>query len=435
MTQDKMQPQAVDAEEIIIGTLLAYPDSINSVMAILKPEMFYKVELQNIYSCCIEIIQRSGGVDTITLCDEMRKKNIAFNVAYLTELSRRVMSNAMVESHALIIKQKYLLRRYITTGNELANMAYTEDLADVSEKAETDILNISGVLHSKEPKKLGVLVDDAINVIDKLRKKEISLIGVPSGFTTIDRKTGGFKRGELTIIAGRPSMGKTALALQVAKNAAELNNPVVIYSLEMAHFEQSLRFLSGVSGYSNVDLITGRCDIERLIKTSEPLLGLGIYIDDTPAITLLELRAKTRKLILKHGIKMIVVDYIQLMTGSGQNREQEVAYLSRGLKAIAKDMDIPVVAMSQLNRGLEIRADRKPALADLRESGAIEQDADMVMLLYRPAYYGIPSYNVNGVNYDARDIMIVNLAKNRNGCTGELILKHNESMTVIMNES
>ncbi|HUT43365.1 MAG TPA: DnaB-like helicase C-terminal domain-containing protein, partial [Desulfobacterales bacterium] len=302
-----MQPQAVDAEEIIIGTLLAYPDSINSVMAILKPEMFYKVELQNIYSCCIEIIQRSGGVDTITLCDEMRKKNIAFNVAYLTELSRRVMSNAMVESHALIIKQKYLLRRYITTGNELANMAYTEDLADVSEKAETDILNISGVLHSKEPKKLGVLVDDAINVIDKLRKKEISLIGVPSGFTTIDRKTGGFKRGELTIIAGRPSMGKTALALQVAKNAAELNNPVVIYSLEMAHFEQSLRFLSGVSGYSNVDLITGRCDIERLIKTSEPLLGLGIYIDDTPAITLLELRAKTRKLILKHGIKMIVV--------------------------------------------------------------------------------------------------------------------------------
>jgi replicative DNA helicase len=394
MMQDKILPQAVEAEETVIGSLLSYPDSINNIMAMLTPEMFYKSELQKIYKCCIDIIHRFGSVDLITITDELRKQNIPVDIVYLTELSGRIVTDRMIENHALMIKEKYILRKYIQAGQELANMAYSEDLQAVSEKAETDILNISGLLHAREPQKLSVLVDDAINVIDKLRKKEISLIGVPSGFTAIDRITGGFKRGELTIIAGRPSMGKTALALQIAKNAAELNNPVVMFSLEMAQFEQALRFLSGVSGYSNVDLITGRCDIERLLKTSEPLLSLGIYIDDTSAITLLELRAKARKMILKYGIKLVIVDYIQLMTGVGQSREQEVSYLSRGLKAIAKDLDIPVIALSQLNRLAESRLERKPQLADLRESGAIEQDADMVMLLYRPAYYGISSYSV-----------------------------------------
>lgn len=430
--QDKMLPQAVDAEEITIGTLLAYPDSINNVMAILTPEMFYKSELQNIYRCCIEIIQNFGSVDLITVSNELRKKNITFDVVALTELSGRVVTDRMIENHAMLIKEKYLLRKYNQVGNELANMALTEDLEAVTEKAEMDILNISGLLHTREPKKLGDLVDEAIKVIDKLVKKEISLIGVPSGFTAIDRITGGFKRGELTIIAGRPSMGKTAMALQIAKNAAELNNPALMFSCEMAQFEQALRFLSGVSKYSNVDLITGRCDIEHLLKTSEPLLKLGIYIDDTSAITLLELRAKARKMILKHGVKLIIVDYIQLMTGTGQSREQEVSYLSRGLKAIAKDLNIPVIALSQLNRLAESRAERKPQLADLRESGAIEQDADMVMLLYRPAYYGIASYSVNGnENRNTDGLMVVNLAKNRNGCTGDLMLKHNESMTII----
>jgi replicative DNA helicase len=431
--QDKILPQAVDAEETVIGTILAYPDSINNVMAILTPDMFYKVDLQNIYKSCLEIIQRSGGVDLITVSNELKGK---VDIIYLTELSGRVVSSQMIENHAFLIKEKYLLRKYIQAGNELANMAFTEDLQDVSEKAEMDILNISGLLHIKEPKKLGVLIDDAINDIDKLRKKEISLIGVPSGFTTIDRITGGFKKGELTIVAGRPSMGKTAAALQFAKNAAELNNPVLMFSCEMAQFEQALRFLSGVSGYSNVDLITGRVDIDKLLKDSEPLLNLGIYIDDTPAITLLELRAKSRKMILKYGIKIIIVDYIQLMQGIGQSREQEVSYLSRGLKAIAKDMNVPVIALSQLNRDPEAKADRRPQLANLRESGAIEQDADMVMLLYRPAYYRIATYSINGKeNRDTNGLMVINLAKNRNGCTGELMFHHNESMTVINEKS
>lgn len=430
--QDKILPQAIDAEETVIGTLLSYPDSINNVMGILTPDMFYKSDLKVIYECCIEIIQKFGAVDVITVGEELRKKGIKYDVVYITELSGRVVTDRMVENHALLIKEKYLLRKYIQAGNELANMAFTEDLEVVTEKAEMDILNISGLLYFKEPKKLGDLVDDAIKVINKLHRKEISLIGVPSGFINLDRITGGFKRGELTIIAGRPSMGKTALALQIAKNTAEFDNPVAMFSLEMVQLEQALRFLSGVSGYSNVDLITGRCDIEHLLKTSEPLLNLGIFIDDTPAMPLLELRAKTRKMILKHGIKMVIVDYIQMMEGVGQNREQQVAYLSRGLKAIAKDLNIPVVALSQLNRSAEGRAERKPQLADLRESGAIEQDADMVILLYRPALYGITTYSINGSDeISTSGLMVVNLAKNRNGCTGELIFHHNESMTVI----
>ena len=419
-------PRAVEVEEAVIGTILTYPDSINSVLSILTPDMFVRPDLKTIYQVCIDLIQAGKTVDLISVTRD--NINLA---SYLTGLTGRIYTDQLIENHALIIKEKYLLRKYYQAGSELAIMALQEDLADVSEKAEKDILNISGLLHSKEAAKLGKLVDDAITVIEKLHKKEISLIGVPSGFTAFDRITGGFKKGELTIIAGRPSMGKTALALQVAKNAAELNNPAVIFSLEMVQFEQSLRYLSGVSGYSNVDLVTGRCDIEHLLKTSESLLKLGIYIDDTPAITLIELRAKARRMILKHGIKMIIVDYIQLMTGVGQSREQEVSYLSRGLKAISKNLDVPVIALSQLNRLAESRAERKPQLADLRESGAIEQDADMVLLIYRPAYYGIADYSLNGNDSNTRGLMIVNIAKNRNGVTGELAFHHNESMTVI----
>jgi replicative DNA helicase len=433
MIQDKPLPQAVDIEEAIIGTLLVCPGSINDVMAILKPEMFYNSFLQAAFRCCIDVVQKFGTVDLVTLSNELRKKG-QDNPVYLTELTGRVITDQMIEHHAMIVKEKYLLRKYIQAGQELANMAYTEDLADVAAKAEMDILNISGFLHNREPKQLGVLVDEAINIIDKLIKKEISLIGVPSGFTQLDRFTGGFKRAELSIIAGRTSMGKTALALQIAKNTADLNNPVAIFSCEMAAFDQAIRFLSGVSGYSNMELMSGRCDMEHLLTVSEPLLKLGIYIDDTSAISLLELRAKARKMILKFGVKMIIVDYLQLMTGSGQSREQEVSFLSRGLKSLAKDLDIPVIALSQLNRKPDTRADSKPQLSDLRESGAIEQDADIVMLLYRPAYYQIKTAEIAGIERDTEGLMVVHLAKSRNGAIGEIVLKHNPSMTKINDE-
>ena len=431
MIHDNPPPQNTEAEEAVIGTLMAYPDSMNNVIAILTPEMFYKSDLKEVYQSCYDIVQQHRKFDLITITDELRKKGITDKTIYLTELSGRVFTNQMIENHALLIKEKYLLRKYIQAGNELAAMAYTEDLTVVSEKAGMDILNISGKLHTKEPKKLCGLVDGVIDVIDKLIKKEITLIGVPSGFTSLDRLTGGFKKKELTVIAARPSMGKTAIALQIAKNAAEYNNPVVIFSCEMSEDELARRFLSGVSGRSNVELISGRCDIDNLLAASEPLLKLNIFIDDTSAISLLELRAKSRKLILKYGIKMIIVDYLQLMTGIGQNREQEISFLSRGLKAIAKDLDVPIIALSQLNRQAEGRADKKPQLADLRESGAIEQDADVVILLHRPAYYQIKTANINGTERSTDGLMVLNIAKNRNGATGEINLIYNDCVTEI----
>jgi replicative DNA helicase len=431
MMQDKIPPHSSDAEESVIGTILSYPESINDVMALLTSKMFYNSELGTVFNCCIEIVKKHKVPDLITVTDFLNKAGSHHDGVFLTQLTGKIMTSRLIENHALIIKEKYLLREYIRIGQEFSYMAYSEDLAAVSEKAEMDIFSITGLLHDKEAKPLSKLVDGVIDVTDKLIKKKGSLIGVPSGFTKLDRITGGFKQKELIIVAGRPSQGKTALSLQIAKNASELNFPVAIFSCEMSDDEIARRFLSGVSGKTNVELISGRCDVENLLKVSQPLIQLSIYIDDTSALSLLELRAKTRKLILKYGIKLIIVDYLQLMTSNGQNREQEISNLSRGLKSIAKDLDIPVITLSQLNRSAESRADRKPQLADLRESGAIEQDADIVILIQRPGYYGIHNADLNGRDVDTKGLLVLNIAKNRNGITGELDLHHNESMTII----
>jgi replicative DNA helicase len=432
MKQDKPQPQAVEVEEAVISTILLYPDSINNVMGILTPDMFYKSLHESIYQCCIDMIQRSGAkVDLFTVQDELRKKKIPFNETELTEISGRIITDKRIEDHALIIKEKYLLRRYIQASNELLDIAQSEDLTKVVEKAETDLLNIAGLIHTSGPVKLADVVEDSIKTIDKIIRKEISLTGVPSGFTQFDRQTGGFENGELIIIAARPSIGKTALGLQVAFNTSGLGYPVLIFSCEMSKTDISYRYLSGVSDYSNAELKSGRVNLDKVLKTSEVLLEHNIYIDDTSAISLIELRAKTRKMILKHSVKMIIVDYLQLMKGMGENRLQEVSYLSRGLKALAKDLSIPVVVMSQLNRNAEGRADKRPHLSELRESGTIEQDADIVMLLWRPAHYGIETVEVCGSNRDTKNLIVVDIAKNRNGPTGELMLFHNEFITVI----
>jgi replicative DNA helicase len=425
MKQDNTpSPQLIEAEESVIGTILTCPDSLNDIVSKLTPDMFYKTDLKEAYKACLNISGRHMIPDLVSVTDELRKKGLDLAL-YLTDLSGRIVTSQMIEQQALYIKEKYLLRRYAQLGNELNNMAYTEDLEDVVCKAETEILNISNFLHSKEPKHLKALIDGVIDITSRLISREISLIGIPSGFTDLDRVTGGFKKGELTIIAGRPSMGKTALALQIGKNASELGNPVLIFSCEMSEDELARRFLAGVSGYTNTELNSGRCNVDNLCKSSESLITYPIYIDDTSSISLIELKSKARKMILKHGIKLIIIDYLQLMSGAGkgQNREQEISNLSRGLKAIAKDLSTPVIALSQLNRQAEARAEKKPLLSDLRDSGAIEQDADICMLIYRPAYYGA------GANTE--NLMVINLAKNRNGATGEISLTHNLSMTEI----
>lgn len=435
----KVPPQAIDIEEIVIGTILTYPESINDIIGIIEPEVFYKQAHQSIYTSCVNIFKKIGKVDLWTVTDDLRNNNNLDSVGGiigLTQLTTRIASSEMIEHYCLIVKQKYIQREYIRIACELQNKAFDDsyDVAELSEYAEMELLKISGSIHKKEPTLLGKLVDGVITVIEKIINREISLTGLPSGFTAMDRVTGGFKTKELIIVAGRPGMGKTAMALQLAKNIAEFNNSVAFFSLEMSDESLARRYLSNVSGKSNVELLTGRCEVSDLLKKSEQLLKLGIYIDDTSAITIIELRAKVRKLIMQRGVKVVIVDYLQLMKGEGQSREQEVSSVSRGLKSIAKDLDIVVIALSQINRESESRKDKKPQLSDLRESGAIEQDADMVFMLYRPSYYDLKTIESNGKSVDTEGLLIVNIAKNRNGATGEFNLKTNVSVTEITEE-
>lgn len=428
MTPDKTPIFSAAAEEAVIGMLLAAPDELQAVSDLLTPEMFYFSGLRQIYETCLELTRRHGTYDLPAVTRELTEQGKNPDVVYITGLLEPVTSTAALSAHIASLREKYFLRRYQEVGLKIASLT-DKGLDEVAEEAEKEILSISMQLYPKGALKIGVLVDEAIDTIEKIQSREVSLLGVPSGFTALDRITGGFKPGEMTVIAGRPSMGKTAVALQIARSAAGLGYPCALFSLEMGAQEIARRLLSGVSEYTNMELMSGKCDIQALLKTSEPLLSLPLWIDDTSAINLTELRAKVRRMKARSGIQLVIVDYLQLMSSQGNNREQEISVLSRGLKSIAKDLQIAVVVLSQLNRLAESRADKRPQLADLRESGAIEQDADIVILLYRPSYYGIDELTIGGKNVDSRGLMVLNVAKNRNGITGEVIVRHNISLT------
>lgn len=436
----KVPPQAVDMEEAVLGAILIDKDCIIDVIDILKTESFYKEAHQKIYSSIVELTKKNFPTDLFSVTEYLRSNNELDSVGgpiYITQLTGKIVSTANVEYYAKIITQKYIQRELIRISSEVQNRAFdsTFDVSELMEYAEISLMELSGSVHKKRPKKLGQIIDNVIGVIEKIISGEMKLIGVPSGFTSLDRATGGFKKQEFTIIACRPSVGKTAVALQIAKNASALNYPVAIFSCEMSEDELGRRALSGASGKSNTELINGRCDVMQLISSSENLVNLPLYIDDTSGISLIELKAKTRRLIIEHGIKMIIVDYLQLMTAEGQTREQEVSSISRGLKSIAKNLDIAVIGLSQLNRRLENTADKKPNLSDLRESGAIEQDADMVIFPHRPALYGQETIRINNFEENTNGLMLLILAKNRNGIAHiEIKLRHNESLTDIYEE-
>lgn len=436
----KVPPQAIDMEEAVLGSIMIDPEAIMTVIDILRPESFYKEGNKKIFSAMVELTKKNFPVDLFSVSEHIRSHNELDAVGgpvYLTQLTAKVISAANIEYHSRIIVQKYLQRELIRISSEVQTRAFDDsyDVSELLEYAEMSLMDISGSIQKKKPMRLGQIVDSVIDTIGKIISGEIKMIGVPSGFTSLDRATGGFKKQEFTIIACRPSVGKTALALQIARNSSELGYPVAIFSCEMANEELGRRALSGVSGKSNTELINGRCDIEQLIESSYCLTNIPLYIDDTSGISLIELKAKTRRLIAERGVKMIIVDYLQLMDGEGKNREQEVSSISRGLKAIAKNLDIAVIGLSQLNRRLENTSDKKPNLSDLRESGAIEQDADIVLFPHRPELYGQVSIIINGIEQPTKGLMTLILAKNRNGIAHiELQLKHNESLTHIYEE-
>jgi replicative DNA helicase len=430
----KIPPQSIDAEESVLGTCLVYPDSVHGLRLI--PEMFYKDAHQKIFKSILEVAGKSK-CDLVTITENLRFNNELESVGgpvYITKLTQNVFTDQYLDNHALLVREKYILREYIRISAELQNMAFQEDLSDVSEYAETSLFKLSDFTQTKEPKKISLCIDELLVEVEKIYTKEKSLIGVPSGFTSIDRITGGFQPGNLIVIAGRPSMGKTALALTLCSNSSKLKYPICLFSLEMSESEISARFLSSVSGYSNVQIRNAEINMEKLAFTSNDVAVLPIFIDDTPALGLMELRSKVKKMIIRYGVKMIVIDYLQLMKANAGNREQEVSVISRGLKAISKEFKIPVIALSQLNRGVEDRNDKRPRLADLRESGAIEQDADIVMFVYRPNYYNLKTIMLNNEEISTNGLMLIDCAKDRNGALFSIPLYHNESLTVIQDK-
>lgn len=431
---DRQLPQAVNAEQAIIGTCFVQPEAIHDIMSILTPEMFYLESNKQLYTAIIDVTKKNGNSDLISITDYLRIKDQLDNfggVIGLTKRTENIVSDRYLKDYALLVREKYILRQYIIAGFQLVDHAYSETLDQVIEYSETTLFNISNITQSKEPKHISRLVDEYLAEIEKIINKEKRLSGVPSGFTTIDRITGGWQPSDLIIVAGRPSMGKTAVALSLAKGSAEYNFPVAIFSLEMSESQLTGRYLSGVSNRTNMEMRSGHVNLQDLSIKSNEIARLPIYIDDTPAIGLFELRSKIKKLIVRYGVRLVIIDYLQLMKAEAGSREQEVSAISRGLKAIAKEFDIPVIALSQLNRSVEDRTDKKPRLADLRESGAIEQDADIVTFITRPAYYKMQTTTLNGDEVSANGLIIFDFAKNRNGATVTIPLYHNEALTKI----
>jgi replicative DNA helicase len=434
---DKMLPQSIEAEQAIIGTCLVNPESINEIITILTPDMFYVESNKQLYTAIYEVAKKTGTADIISVCDYLKVKGQLENfggILGLTKRTENIVTDQYLLKYVFIVKEKYILREYIKAGCELSNMAYMEDLSDVVEFTETKLLNISNFNQNKEPKRIDKLVDEYLIEIEKIINKTKSLSGVGSGFTTIDRMTGGWQPQDLIIIAGRPSMGKTAVALALARGSAEINFPVALFSLEMSESQLTGRYLSSVSGRTNVELRAGKVDLMELGVQSSQIADLPIYIDDTPNMSIMELRSKVKKLIVRGGIKLVIVDYLQLMKADAGSREQEISQISRGLKIVAKEFNVPVIALSQLNREVEIRSDKKPRLSDLRESGAIEQDADIVCFVHRPAHYGMKSVTINGDEHYSEGVMVFDIAKNRNGACMSFPLYHNEALTTITDE-
>lgn len=419
----KLPPQAVDLEMAVLGALMLDKDALSNVVDILKPESFYKEAHQRIFSAIQSLFAKAEPVDILTVTQELKRTGeleIAGGAFYVTQLTNRIASAANVQMHARIVLEKHLQRELIRISTDTLQHSY-EDGADVFEllnKAEQNLFSISQTNIRKDFEHIRPLLGKTIQEIEAARNHEMS--GVQSGFTSLDRITGGWQRSDLIILAARPGTGKTAFVVTMARNAAvEFNKPVAIFSLEMTANQLVSRFISGETELPADKLRKGELrehEYQQLNSKISRLVDAPIYIDDTPALSIFEFRAKARRLKAQHNISMVIVDYLQLMV-SGQegkfSREQEVSMISRSLKAIAKELDVPIIALSQLSRAVEQRGgSKRPQLSDLRESGAIEQDADIVMFIYRPDMAGI-TQDENGMSTDGMAEIII--AKHRNG--------------------
>ena len=427
----RVPPQAVDVEMAVLGAMLIEKGAIAKAIEILDDSSFYKPAHQRIFTAMIALFERSEPVDLITLIEELRRRGELEKVGgeyYLTELTTRVTTAANMEYHAHIVLEKALMRQLISASSEIASRAYqeTEDALDLLDEAEQKVFQISEQRMKKNFVSMNTAVHSTMEMLESIHGKHSGVTGVPSAFTELDNITGGFQKSDLIVVAGRPSQGKTALVLSIARNASILHDiPVGFFSLEMSSQQLVLRLICAEARVDAHSVRTGRLpeDEWRKLSTSiGKLYKAKILIDDTPALSALEIRAKSRRLKVEHNVGMIIVDYLQLMQGpkNAQSREQEISSISRSLKALAKELNIPVVALSQLNRALELRGDKRPVLADLRESGAIEQDADVVIFVHRPEMFGIDIDPETKEPTEGMAELII--GKQRNGPTGAVRL-------------
>ena len=431
----KLQPQARDLEEAVLGALMLEKDAYYIISDILKPECFYEYKHQLIYTAIVDLAMKQEPIDMLTVCEQLRRNGKLEEVGgeyVITELTGRVSSAANIEFHARIIAQKYLARELIRFTGEIQAKAYEEtyDVDDLMQEAEGQLFEISQRNVKKDVTQINPVINEALHILEIASNRKDGLSGLQSGFSDLDKMTSGWQNSDLVIIAARPAMGKTAFVLSMAKNMAiNYNTPVAIFSLEMSNVQLVNRLIINTCEIPGEKIKSGQLaphEWEQLNAKINDLYDAPIFIDDTPSLSVFELRTKARRLVREHGIKMIIIDYLQLMNASGMNfgsREQEVSTISRSLKGLAKELNIPIIALSQLNRGVETRTGeegKRPQLADLRESGAIEQDADMVCFIHRPEYYKI--------NEDAKGNSLIGLAeiiiaKHRNGAVGDVRLR------------
>jgi len=435
LKQGKLPPQALDLEEAVLGAMLIDKKGVDEVIDLLQPEAFYKTAHQYIFESIFNLFQNSQPIDLLTVSADLRKKgklDVAGGDFYLIQLTQKIASSAHIEFHARIILQKYIQRSLIRISNEIIESSYKEsiDVFDLLDEAESKLYDVSQGNIKRSSDTAQNLVMLAKKKIEEIANQE-GLSGVSTGFQKLDDLTSGWQPSDLIIIAARPGMGKTALTLSMARNIAVTKQiPVAFFSLEMSSVQLITRLISAETGLSSEKLRTGKLadhEWKQLNVKVGNLEKAPLFIDDTPALSIFDLRAKARRLASQHGIKLIVVDYLQLMTAGSSNkpgnREQEISTISRNLKSLAKELEIPVIALSQLSRAVETRGGTKrPQLSDLRESGAIEQDADIVSFIYRPEYYGIEEWDDEDHSPSSGQAELI-VAKHRNGGLDNIRMK------------
>ncbi len=434
---DKLPPQNIEAEQSILGAILIDNDALPRALEIIDIDDFYKQSHRTIFNAMVELFEKSEPIDLITITDCLKRReeiDAVGGVFYLSSLVNMIPTAANIKYHSKIVRERALLRGLLRSANEIASRVYednyeAEELVDYAEKS---IFDVSDKRIKASFVTLKEVIKSSFEMIEHLYDKKEVITGIPSGFRDLDDLTTGFQKGDLVVVGGRPSMGKTALALNIAQYVGlEVKEPVAIFSLEMAKEQLAFRMLCSEAMVNSNSIRKGfikKEDWHKLTSAASNLTGAPIFIDDSSAITVLELRAKARRLKMEHGLSLVIVDYLQLMKGKGsfERREQEISDISRSLKALAKELNVPVVAVSQLNRSVEQRRPPKPILADLRESGAIEQDADVILFLFRDEIY-----NKDAKKGEAEIIV----AKQRNGPTGIVNLTFISNCTRFLNRT